>query len=95
MSGPSIRLQLRVTPGAARSSIVGPHGDAWKVRVASAPERGKANQAVLELLSDALQVPRARLALVTGHTARDKIVTVEGLSEAEAKRRLAGAAGTS
>jgi uncharacterized protein (TIGR00251 family) len=94
VSGPSIRLRLRVAPGAARSSVVGPHGDAWNVRVASAPERGKANQAVLELLSDALQVPRTRLTLVTGHAARDKVVAVEGLSAAEAKQRLTGAAGT-
>jgi uncharacterized protein (TIGR00251 family) len=95
VSGPSIRLRLRVTPGAARSSVVGAHGDAWKVRVTSAPERGKANQAVLELLSDALRVPRTRLTLVTGHAARDKMVAVEGLSETEATRRLSGAAGAS
>lgn len=94
MDGPSTRLQLRVSPGASRAGIVGRHGDGWKVRVAAAPERGKANQAVIDLLSETLRVPKARLDLVTGHGGRDKVVAVEGLSEAEVERRLAGAVAT-
>jgi uncharacterized protein (TIGR00251 family) len=85
-------LHLRVSPGAARPGIAGRHGDAWKVRVAVAPERGKANNAVLEVVAEALRVPRARLELVTGQTRRDKIVAVEGMSEDEVDRRLSVAA---
>ena len=48
---PVTRLRLRVSPGAGRSEIVGRHGDAWRVRVAAAPERGKANASVVELLA--------------------------------------------
>jgi uncharacterized protein (TIGR00251 family) len=93
MDGPSTRLQLRVSPGASGARVVGRYGARWKVRVASPAERGRANQAVLELLAETLQVPRAKLELLSGHGARDKVVAVDGLSEAEAERRLAGAMG--
>lgn len=92
MDGPSIRLRLRVSPRAVNAQIVGRHGDAWKVRVASAPERGKANQAVLALLAETLQVPRTHVELVGGQSARDKLVAVQGLSEIEVERRLEAAA---
>ena len=91
MVDPKTRLRLRVVPGAARACIAGRHGEAWKLRVRQAPERGKANSAVLDLLSDALHVSRAQLELVRGGTARDKVVAVTGLSTEEAERRLASA----
>jgi len=93
VEGPSTRVRLRVSPRAVTAEIVGRHGDGWKVRVASAPERGKANDAVLTLLADALQVKPASLELVGGRSAREKVVAVSGLSEDEVERRLAIAAG--
>lgn len=60
--------------------------------MAAAPERGAANDAVLDLLADALGVERRRLALVAGRTGRDKIVEVERLSSSEVERRLEGSA---
>ena len=57
----STRVRLRVSPGAGRAAIVGRYGDGWKVRVTAAPEHGRANDAVLRLLADALVAP-ARVA---------------------------------
>jgi uncharacterized protein len=85
------RLRLRVVPGAGRAGVVGRHGDAWKVRVTAAPERGRANDAVVELLSAALGVSRASVSLVSGHRGRDKIVELAGITEAELEQRLASA----
>ena len=82
------RLRLRVAPGAARSGVVGRHGATWKVRVTSAPERGKANADVLRVLARALDVPDRSLSLVSGHASRDKVVELRGLDAAEAERRL-------
>jgi uncharacterized protein len=91
MRGASTRLRLRVSPGARSAHIVGRHGDAWKVRVAAAPERGRANDAVCRLLADTLGLPRSGVTLVSGHTARDKVVELDGLAEEEIDRRLAAA----
>ena len=84
------RLRLRVSPGAGRTEIVGRQGEAWKIRVNAAPERGRANDAVLRLLADTLGLPRAELSLVAGHAGRDKIVELRGLDAEEAARRLGG-----
>jgi uncharacterized protein YggU (UPF0235/DUF167 family) len=71
---------------------VGRHGDAWKVRVTEAPERGRANEAVLRLLAETLALPRTALTLVSGHGGRDKIVELTGMGPALIERRLASAA---
>ncbi len=87
----STRLRLRVSPGAGRSQIVGRHGEGWKVRVAAAPERGRANDAVCRLLADTLGLPRGGVTLVAGHAAKDKVVELDGLAKDEIVRRLTAA----
>jgi uncharacterized protein len=90
VSGPT-RLRLRVSPGATSSRVVGRHGDGWKVRVAPAPENGKANDAVVALLARTLGVARTEVTIVSGHTSRDKTVALEGIDPDETERRLAQA----
>jgi uncharacterized protein (TIGR00251 family) len=83
------RLRVRVAPGASRSGVVGRLGDAWKLRVRAAPERGRANAEVVRLLADALGVSSRDLRIVAGHTSSNKVVEVEGLSQQDAERTLA------
>lgn len=85
------RLRLRVSPGAGRSAVVGRHGDAWKLRVTAAPERGRANASVVELLAASLHLRRPDVRIVSGAASRDKVVELVGLSLEEAERLLAAA----
>jgi hypothetical protein len=82
------RIIVIVSPGASRSELVGRHGDGWKAHVAAAPERGRANEALLALLAEKLDLPRSRLELFAGATARRKVVEVAGLDLDEIARRL-------
>ena len=91
MEASRTRLRVRVAPGARTAAVVGRHGEAWKLRVAAPPADGKANEAVLRLLAETLAVPRARVALVSGHSGRDKVVELTGIDAAETDRRLARA----
>ena len=93
MEAVSTRLRLRVAPGAAGGQVVGRHGEAWKVRVAAPPEGGRANEAVVRLLAEALSVPHHAVTLVSGLGARDKIVELAGLDPAQIEQRLSSAAG--
>jgi uncharacterized protein (TIGR00251 family) len=89
----STRLQLRVAPGASRPGIVGRHGTAWKVRVAAAPEGGKANDAVVRLLAETLALSARDIEIVSGHSSRDKTVELSGIDHSETERRLVEASG--
>lgn len=81
-------ITLRVTPSASRDAVVGWQGDVLRLRVAAPAQRGKANEAVLRLLAAALGIERQRLRIVRGHTSRQKVVSVDGLDEAEIRARL-------
>jgi uncharacterized protein (TIGR00251 family) len=87
------RVRLRVAPGATRAGVVGRHGDAWKLRVTAPAEGGRANDAVVRLLADTLELPRTAVTLVSGHSARDKIVELAGIEPEAIERRLSSAAG--
>lgn len=58
------------------------------MRVAEPPEDGRANEAVLRLLAETLDVPRARVTLVSGHSSRDKIVVLDGVEQKQTERLL-------
>jgi uncharacterized protein (TIGR00251 family) len=87
----TIRLSLRVAPGAGRSAVVGRHGDAWKLRVAAPPERGRANASVVSLLATSLEIGRPDVRIVSGAVSRDKVVEIVGLTLEEAEQRLTSA----
>jgi uncharacterized protein len=84
----TLRLLVILTPGASSNTIVGRHGDGWKVRVAAAPERGRANAALVALLAETLGVPLAAIRVAAGQTHRRKVIEIDGLDEEEAGRRL-------
>jgi uncharacterized protein (TIGR00251 family) len=69
-------LFLYVQPGATRPGVVGRHGAAVKVRVAAAPERGRANDAVTRLLATELGLRPADIEVVSGHASRHKRVVL-------------------
>ena len=76
-SGPT--YSVRVKPGASRTRVGGGHGDppALVVAVSAPAVDGRANDGVVQALADALEVRRADIAIVSGHTARSKVVEVD------------------
>jgi uncharacterized protein YggU (UPF0235/DUF167 family) len=92
----SVRLRVRVHPGARRPGLAGRLADgSVKVAVAEPPEGGRANRAVEAALAAALGLARSRVRVVGGAATRLKQVEIEGLDGAEAERRIAAAlAGT-
>ena len=75
-------------PRAARDQVLGYQDDALRLRVKAPPEGGRANEAVISLLAEALGITKGRIDIVRGHTSRDKLVSVESLTLEEMQRRL-------
>ena len=69
-----VRLRLRVKAGGRRDALLGTHAGALKVSVTAAPEKGKANRAVLALLAKTLGIPPSSLELASGAASPDKVV---------------------
>lgn len=80
-----MRIAVHVTPKSGRSEIADWRGGELCVRVRVAPEGGKANAAVCELLAAALGVPKSNVRVVRGDTSRHKQVEVDGVGEAEVR----------
>lgn len=83
-----IRLALHIQPGASRSELAGMHGGALKIRVAAPPVDGAANHELIRFLAALLGVPRSRVSVVSGRSARRKTVIVHGITAPEARRKL-------
>ena len=81
-------LAVRGQPGARKNAVVGEHAGAVRVAVSAAPERGKANAAIQDVLARALGVKASQVALISGETAREKRFLVVGLAPDELRRRL-------
>ena len=81
-------FQVKVQPGARATGAKGEHAGALKVAVAAAPEKGKANDALVRWLAEALGVGRADVAIVAGETARLKSVVVRGIDAGALAARL-------
>jgi hypothetical protein len=75
-----VRFAVHVQPRATRSEIVGLHGDAIKIRLAAPPVDDAANEALVEILAEALGVSRRAVRIVSGARARSKMVEVVGVS---------------
>jgi uncharacterized protein YggU (UPF0235/DUF167 family) len=82
-------LRLRVKPGGRRDRLVGAHGGALKVEVRAAPERGRANLAVEQLLARELGLARSEVEITTGSASQDKRVRLVGCSAEGLVERLA------
>lgn len=83
-----VRLVVRVKPGGRATRLVGVHAGALKAEVTAAPERGKANDAVVKLIAASLGVPRAHVDITAGHSGRIKSVVVHGATVREVVDRL-------
>jgi uncharacterized protein len=85
------RLRVHVVPKAKINKVVGEHGGAIKIKLRAPAVEGKANSALISFLADELNISRRRIVTEQGLRSRNKLIRIEGLSEADARRRLLGA----
>ena len=82
-------LPVKAQPKASRAEIRGASGGMLKVAVTQVAEKGKANEALVEVISQELGLRRSQLELVSGATSRQKRFLVSGISLEELRERIA------
>ncbi len=83
-----IVVSVKVQPNAGKDRVVGEHADQLKVAVTVAPEKGKANRAVIKVLSKWLGVKSTDIQIVSGETSRDKKVFIRNINEEDFNRAI-------
>lgn len=77
LSKGEVKIQIKATPGAKENLIKGFMTDGTlKVLVTAAPEKNKANQAIIDLLAKNLAVPKSNVSLLYGAISRDKVFKI-------------------
>ena len=88
-----VRIEARVTPRASKNAIEGIREGRILVRVTASPVDEAANQAVIEIVSKALGLPRRDVSIVAGDHSRMKSLAVSGVSESDVRQRLSAILG--
>jgi len=86
--GESCTIKIRVQPKSSRNQVDGFQDGALRVRVTAAPTEGQANAAVIAILAKTLGVSKSRLEIIRGYSSRDKVVSVDTLTEQEVQRKI-------
>ncbi|WP_102248603.1 DUF167 family protein [Pseudorhizobium pelagicum] len=89
-----VRLTVRLTPGASRDGLEGfatlADGECiLKARVTAVAEAGKANKALVTLVAKSLRLPKSAISIISGETARKKILRIDGDPEDVSAKLLA------
>lgn len=83
-----IVFKVKIQPGSSKNEITGVFADCLKIKVSSPPEKGKANKAVIKVLSKKLDIPAKQIEIIQGLTSAQKQICIYGLSEVELIGRL-------
>ncbi len=83
-----IVVYVKVQPNASKERVVGEHAEQIKIAVTVAPEKGKANKAVIKTLSKWLGVKSSDIQILSGETSRDKKVLVRNMTEEDLNKSM-------
>ncbi|NUN94114.1 MAG: DUF167 domain-containing protein [Verrucomicrobiae bacterium] len=85
------RLQVRVVPRAANDALIARADGSWKARLTAPPVEGAANDALIRLVAQHFGLPRSKVRIVAGHSARMKLVEISAPPDAPLATRARAA----
>ncbi len=83
-------IRIKLQPRASRSRIEGFVDGALKIAVTSAPVGGAANEEMVKVLAEALDIPKRSISIKSGLKSRNKTVYIEGMSSELLREKLFG-----
>lgn len=86
--GGGVILPVKAQPGSGKNEIRGIHDGRLRVCITQVPERGRANKAIIALLSKTLAIPKSSLAIHSGHLSSQKKIAVIGMTIDSLRERV-------
>ncbi len=86
----AVTFPVRVVPRSSKNEIVGEHDGALKVKIASPPVDGAANEELTRLLSKTFGVAKSSVEIVAGHTSKTKRIRINGVTAEKARKLIGG-----
>ena len=83
-----IIITVKVVPGSSRTEFVGLHGQAYKIKIAAPPEKGRANKMLILFLAEALDIKKNAVHIRSGQTSSVKQVLLQGITEQDVQARI-------
>ena len=84
----AVIITVKVVPRSSKTALAGVLNGMLKVKLAAAPEKGKANQSLIEFLAETLSVKKNDISIVSGHTSPVKTVQITGISTESVLEKL-------
>jgi uncharacterized protein (TIGR00251 family) len=83
-----INFQVKVVPASSKTCFEGLYGDMLKVKLSAAPEKGKANEALVDFIAEKLGIKKKFIKVVSGQTSKTKKIAVEQITAQEFLEKL-------
>jgi uncharacterized protein (TIGR00251 family) len=84
----SATVSVRIQPRSSKNGVTRMEDGSLKIRLTAPPVDGAANEALVKFLSETLSVSKSHVEIVSGHTSREKRISISGMSEADVIRLL-------
>jgi uncharacterized protein (TIGR00251 family) len=84
----TVTFKIRAQPRASKTEMIGEYAGALKLRIAAPPVDGKANEEVIKFFSKLFDVPNRNVEIVSGDSARDKIIRIHNVTMAHVQTLL-------
>lgn len=88
IAGSAVIFAVKVVPGSSKTCFEGVYGDMLKVKLSAAPEKGKANEALVDFLAEKLGIKKKFIKVVSGQTSKTKKIAVEQITPQELLEKL-------
>jgi uncharacterized protein (TIGR00251 family) len=89
VKGRGLTFAVRIVPRASRSEIAGEYNGALRIRIAAPPVDGAANRELIRLLAKLFKLPQSAVEIVSGTSAKSKIVHLAGAQPAQLEQLMA------
>jgi uncharacterized protein len=74
-------FSVKVVPRSSKTQVAGIYNGMLKIKLSAVPEKGKANEALIDFLSDKLNIPKAYVTIISGLTSKIKQVSVKNVTQ--------------